>query len=240
MYRFPLSIFSVCAFMLSVPALAQAASEQPGGEMQAAEPEIIVTGLTKPYKLTGKQLVRALRAFDAKRGQLARAAQLYFRVAPKVGGDLSEIDLFLKRGDEIVTLPLDNQNRFVLPPLNGEDWTLFANRNRGGIVVTPTVLSPGTSDRSRLLGDLRLQCEVYWAMSSPETSIIVRAMFSAAGGCKSNKFGFYVSTDAAISSGTVTNGATVLPLRLWGDHKYQAPIGVKTLPNSARVTLIPS
>jgi len=232
------ALLAAVVISLSVPAIAQ----QPPApdQTQTAEAEIVVTGFAKPYKLTGKQLVRAQTAFNAKRGQLAPESQLYFQVTPQDGGDISGLDLYLKHGDEIVPLPLDRQSRFILPALSGNDWTLFANRNRKGIAVTPTILSPGTSERNRMLGDLRLQCEVYWAMSSPETSIVVRAMFGAAGGCRGTKFGYYITTRAAITSGTVSNGSASAPLRLWGDHRYQAPIGMKTMPNTARVTLIPA
>jgi hypothetical protein len=117
------------------------------------------------------------------------------------------------------------------------DLDLYLN---DGITVTPVILSPGTSERSRLLGDLRLQCEVYWAMSSPEVSIVVRSMFRVAGGCRSTRFGYYITTQAPITAVRVSDGSTSIPLRTWGDHRYQAPIGVKTLPNSARITLDPA
>lgn len=233
------ALVAVVTTFLSLPAIAQQHPAPTANQEEVVEPEIVVTGFAKPYKLTGKQLVRAQTAFNAKRGQLAPQSQLYFQIISQEGGDISDLDLYLKRGDEVLSLPIDGQSRFVLPPLNGNDWTLFANRNRKAITITPTILSPGTSERNRMLGDLRLQCETYWAMSSPETSIVVRAMFSAAGGCKGTKFGYYVSTQAVITSGIVSDGSASTPLRLWGDHRYQAPIGIKAMPNTARVTLSP-
>ncbi len=231
------ALFAAAAIHLSVPASAQVRSAD--GQDQAQESEIVVTGFAKPYKLTGKQLMRAQTTFNAKRDQLSPKSQLYFQVVPKDGGDVSDLKFYLEQGDQIVSLPLDGQLRFVLPPLSGGNWTLFANRNHKGIAVTPTIFSPGTSERNRMLGDLRLQCEVYWAMSGPETSIVVRAMFGAAGGCGGTKFGYYVTTQGAISSAVVSDGNTSVPIRLWGDHRYQAPIGTKAMPNTAHVTLSP-
>jgi hypothetical protein len=232
------ALLAVASISLSIPANAQ--QQQVPDLAPAVEADIVVTGFANPYRLTGEQLALAQAAFAANRGRLAPQSQLYFQVASQGGDTISDLDLYLKRGDDIISLPLDGQHRFILPPLSGGDWTLFANRNHDGITVTPVILSPGTSERSRLLGDLRLQCEVYWAMSSPEVSIVVRSMFRVAGGCRSTRFGYYITTQAPITAVRVSDGSTSIPLRTWGDHRYQAPIGVKTLPNSARITLDPA
>ncbi|MDE2441361.1 MAG: hypothetical protein KGP14_10075 [Betaproteobacteria bacterium] len=234
-------IVAIALLASAAPAQPQAmAQPKPDAAQADAEPEIIVTGFSKPFKLTGKQLVRAQQAFVAKRSEFAPDSQLYFRVASQDGSSIEGLDLYLKNGDEIIDLPLDSQSRFIVPALSNKDWTLYANRGRKALSVTPSILSPGTSDLNRRLGDLRLQCNVYWAMLSPETSIFARALFSSAGGCKSGKFGYYVNTERAIASGSVSNGGTSIPIRLWGDHRYAAPIGEKRMPNDARVVLQPA
>ena len=206
---------------------------------EATQPEIIVTGFTKPFKLTGHQLVRAQRAFAAARAEFAPASQLYFRVTAKDRAGIEGLDMYLKNGDTIIDLPLDAQSRFVLPPLNGNGWALFANRADKALTVKPVVLSPGTSELHRRLGDLRLQCRIIWAMSGSETPIMVRAMFAAAGGCNSGRFAYYVNTEQAISRGEVSSGSIRLPIKLWGSHSYAVPIGERKMPNNALVNLQP-
>lgn len=230
---------ALLSFALAIaPALAQpsgspAATEQVGD----AEPEIIVTGFSKPFKLTGKQLVRAQQAFDAKRSEFAPESQLYFKVSAQDGSGIDGVDLYLRNGDQILDLPLDRESRFRLPPLASKDWALYANRAKKALAVTPLILSPGTAEFHRRLGDLRLQCHVQWAMLAPEISIFVRSMFAASGGCKSGKFAYYVNTSRTIVSGTVSNGGREITIKLWGNKSYATPIGEKSFSNSSIVKL---
>lgn len=232
-------LHALLSFVLAIgPALAEPSSS-PAATEQArdAEPEIVVTGFSKPFKLTGKQLVRAQQAFDARRSEFAPGSQLYFKVSTQDGSGVDGVDLYLKSGDQILDLPLDSEARFTLPPLAGRDWALYANRAKKALEVTPLVLSPGTAEFHRRLGDLRLQCNVQWAMSAPEISIFVRSMFAASGGCKSGKFAYYVKTSRPITGGIVSNGEREISIKLWGNKSYETPIGEKSLSNASIVKL---
>lgn len=201
------------------------------------EEEIVVTGFRNSYKLTGKQLAEALSVFNKKREGLAPEARLLFQVKSLKQYDISSLTLSLRSGDKIIPLYLDNNSRFVLPHLEGRNWELVSNGKAGGLSVSPLIISPGTQDSDRLLGDLRLQCEVSWALVKPETSIFARTLFSSAGGCQGNKFAYYVSTNRTISSAEVMSGDIRRLIHLWGGNRYQAPVGDKVLPNSARVRI---
>lgn len=230
---------AIAALALSATApIVPAVAQSPAGPlMEQGETEIVVTGFSKNFRLKGKQLAAALAAFGRNRPRLAPASQLFFVVKSESGGDLSGLELSLRSPEREIPLPLDAQSRFVLPPLPDADWALVANRRKGSIAISPTVLSPGTSEGNRLLGDLRLQCEVSWAMFKSEISVFERAMFSSAGGCGSRQFAFYVTTRQSIAEGRVADRERSLPLRLWGKNSYRAPIGEKTIPNDARVVL---
>jgi hypothetical protein len=97
-------------------------------------------------------------------------------------------------------------------------------------------LSPGTSDRERLLGDLRLQCQVDWAFARSETSIFARGIYSSAGGCTSKKFAYYVLANRPLAAASLRFGASAKPLQIFRAASYRAPI-TDPLPNDARVVL---
>lgn len=227
-----LVIVSACLATLASPAIAAAG---PAIE-QMSDDEIVVIGPRDQFKLASKQLKRASKAYAKGRPAYAPESRLYFVAWPgKVGPGLANLRLTLRSKTRSVPVALDAAHRFVLPDLAGEDWELVANRRSEGLKITPLVMSPGTSDADRLLGDLRLQCNVMWAAEN--VPFVLRAAFDAAGGCRSSKIGFYFQSKRAITDATVSTGGVVKPVHVMKatPRFYRAPVSDKTIPNSARV-----
>jgi hypothetical protein len=219
--------------LLALPAAVAAAQST-----DADAGEILVVGFKNPYKLTHKELGGALAAYQKGRMTYAPDSGLYFEVKSSGGETLTGLQLSLAAGDESIPVELDGQNRFVLPALPGGDWELKANRRRGGLIVKPLVLSPGTNEADRLLGDMRLQCEVTWAIERHHVSVFARGAFNAAGGCRSSKFAIYSRSERPLAGATVTSGAIMKPIQILRDrHLFRVPLHDKTLPHTARVRL---
>jgi hypothetical protein len=151
--------------------------------------------------------------------------------------NVDALRLSIRSGNERTLVMLDSAHRFTLPAGIGPDSTLVANRSRGKIVVTPLILSPGTSEADRRLGDLRLQCHVYWAITQDQVSIFARGLFGAAGGCSGTKFGFYVTAARPIASALAMEGQRTFPVQIWAPRNYRVPIGEKALSNDAHIRL---
>lgn len=200
--------------------------------------EIVVTGIAKPFKLTAKQLRRALQVYAKRRPTYGPASQLLFEVKPKAGaGDLSGLRLRLRSGDTVIPISLDSASRFVLPVLPRGKWELVANRGAKGLRISPLVLSPGTTQSDWRLGDMRLQCEVVWeAFIKPELPLLARPVAAAVNACTSSRFGMFQRLDKRIASAAVDTGTTEKPVQLSKDrYSFRAPVYDKSLPNSARV-----
>ena len=226
----PLST-SVLAF-LAASSTSTARPEEPPAE------EVVVTGFSKPYKLTGKQLATALRVFRKHRPVYAPQGQLYFQVKRQAGrGDLSGLSLSLRSGARSVPLTLDAKSRFVLPPLQGDDWTLVANRGAGRLSIMPVVISPGTSEEDVRLGDMRLSCEITWAaIVKPSLPFLVRGLAAAVPACRTSRVAMFVTGDRRIANASAVAGTKVVPLELSADRRdWRYPGYEKTLPNNARV-----
>ena len=108
----------------------------------------------------------------------------------------------------------------------------------GAVPTEPTglrrVMSPGTNAADRLLGDLRLECEVGWAIA--RQSIAVGQFTDVAGTCKSGQLEFYANTHRRIADARVVAGSIARPVMLSPDrYSYRLPVADRTLPNSARV-----
>lgn len=224
----------VASAALMLILLTPLAAAPPAAAPPRAE-EIVVTGARKPLTLSAKTLARAARAHRKGRPVYAPQSRLSFEV--RSGPDrrsLQGLTLTFRSKDKVVPVVLDADHRFVLPELPGKGWKLVANRNVG---VVPLVMSPGTSDADRMLGDLRLQCHVLWAMEKSELPIWARATAAAFGGlCTSPLLGYLEWSDRAIKTAFVTDGGLPRPLFVSSDrHAYRPPLYDKTLPHTARV-----
>ena len=220
------------AFVLGLAAL-------PAGPAVAQEPpasdEIVVTG-TRVSTLDLPRLLKAQAAFEAGRAKYAPTSALYFQLRPAAGVAVEGMTLALVKGDQDMIVPIDAENRFTLPRLPAGRWELVHNRGAGRIAVRALVISAGTSEADRPLGDLRLQCRAGWELAKAKFSFIERGGFSAMGGCNSGKFAFYFRTPRAIQSATLTSGAATSDLPVMADRSaYRAPLGDKALPNDARI-----
>lgn len=225
-------IVTACLIILASPVIA--ATGRP--IEQVSTDEIVVIGSRDQFRLSSKQLKRALKAYAKGRPAYAPRSRLYFEASPgKAGRNLENVALTLRSKTRSVPVVLDAANRFALPDLAGEDWELLANRRSDSLVITPLVMSPGTDEADRLLGDLRLQCDVMWA--AMDVPFVLRAGFDAAGGCRSSRIGFYFNSRRAIADATVSDGGVVKPVSVMKTDRrsYRAPVSDKTMPNSARV-----
>ena len=224
-------------FALALLAIEPAAvAGQTSGEDDRNQ-DIVVTGISNQFRLTGKQLAAAAESFASHRALLAPDSRLYFRVEVDRRINAGYPVLSLVTGDQRDTLSLDDGHRFQLPADVSAASTLYANRSRGTIIVIPEVFSPGTSDTDRRLGDLRLQCHVFWAISGPMVSLVARGMFAAAGGCGGTKFAFYSLSPKPIGDVRAIFDGRELPLRRWGARNFQVPVGDRSLGNDARIRL---
>lgn len=200
--------------------------------------EIVVTGFSKPYKLTGKQLAAALKAYAKYRPVHAPQGRLFFEVKRRTGGrDLGGLRLSLRSGERVVPITLDAASRFILPALPGKNWELVANRGSGGIKISPLVLSPGSTETDRSLGDMRLQCEVTWAaFVKPELPFVLRGVAAAVNACHRSDFALMHGVDRKIAAANVVAGTSVTPIKLGATGmSFRYPGHDKALPNDARV-----
>lgn len=135
-----------------------------------------------------------------------------------------------------VPVRLDAAGRFMLPDLRGGDWALVGRCHRGGLAVGPLVMSPGTNAAERRLGDLRLECEVAWAITREALGDLSGAFVAAPESCKSSGGAIYATSSRRIRTGTVTAGAVARPVALSpGGRRYRLPVTDKRLPDTARV-----
>ena len=145
---------------------AHAAAPSPSAASEPGEQQVEVTAPLPGARdeKTLSQLLNARDAFErhhALAPDATLAFRLYARLDPK---DLERLRLFRVDGRQRHEVPLDDRQRFALPP----EWTradadrgvlLQTNLPDGAVAWKVDVRSPGVPDDRRRLGDLRLECE---------------------------------------------------------------------------------
>jgi hypothetical protein len=146
---------------------------------------VTVQGIRDPDWKPYSAMLKGVKRFEEKHG-LAPGAELKFILEPRRADvDMHAITLRLESDEAGMAIPLGERNIFSLPVEQGplyEKAELTVNRKAGSVRWIPYVRSAATSDTIRRLGDLRLSCEVHWAIDKETLPFAMRTAMSAMGG----------------------------------------------------------
>ena len=152
---------------------------------QEAAASVSVKGIRDPEWKPYSAMLKGVKRFEEKHA-LAPGAELRFILEPRRADvDMHAIALRLESDEAGMAIPLGERNIFSLPVGQGplyEKAELTVNRKAGSIRWIPYIRSAATSDTIRRLGDLRLACEVHWAIDKDTLPFAMRTAMSAMGG----------------------------------------------------------
>ena len=215
--------------MIAVYLLAALATQAaPAARPEAATSDVLVVGQREPFRLSARALRAAQATFGEQRSRFAPASSLRF-VASLTRGTAAAGPIALRLTDGTRSLPivLDPDGVFALPTLPEGKWWLEGNHGPRRIRIRPQVLSPGSERYDRRLGDIRLQCRVFWAMGKADAPLLAAplvGMIDAAGACNSRRIGFHERTPRPIRTAMLVEGSRAVPLRTTRDRmSYQMP-----------------
>ncbi|WP_146218945.1 hypothetical protein [Undibacterium pigrum] len=149
-----------------------------------------ISSTRDPELKSYRQMYKGLEAFDQKR-QLAPDAILKFKLLP-VSADISLHDLSMRiaSDDDSVHVEVEPDGSFILPKnprALQENADLLLNRKKGLFRWRPDIRSAGVPTDQRRLGDLRLECEIWWAVENDSMPYETRNLFRLLGGaCQSS------------------------------------------------------
>lgn len=226
------------ALAIGLASLPAAACAQDVNEFQ----EVEVVGLRDPFRLTANEVAAGLAVLRRERPSLAPQGTAYLEIGDATSATDSKrlrLKLVPADGGEPITVSSDAEGRFALPDVPA-GYTLFTNRRNASARPMIAVYSPGTSPRDRRVGDLRLECDVWWAMIRGRVNFAVRAMLGNP--CTSKRFAKYNDADGAIAQAVVVWSTAARPVELSRNRRrYRSPVFDRSLPADARVqiTLVP-
>lgn len=167
------------------PAVERAVEQAVEQTEAAAAASVNVKGIRDPDWKPYSAMLKGVRTFEEKHA-LAPTAELRFILEPRRADvDMHAIALRLESDEAGMAIPLGERHVFTLPVEQGalyEKAELTVNRKAGSVRWIPYVRSAATSDTTRRLGDLRLACEVHWAIDRDTLPFAMRTAMSALGG----------------------------------------------------------
>ena len=152
---------------------------------QDAAASVNVKGMRDPDWKPYSAMLKGVLRFEEKHA-LAPGTELKFILEPRRADvDMHGIALRLESDEAGLAIPLGERNIFSLPVEQGplyDKAQLTVNRKAGSVRWIPYVRSAATSDTLRRLGDLRLACEVHWAIDKETLPFAMRTAMGALGG----------------------------------------------------------
>ncbi|SDF63251.1 MULTISPECIES: hypothetical protein [unclassified Duganella] len=160
----------------------------------------------KPYR----NMVDGLDAFD-KYHNLAPGAALRFVLQPQKSNlSLADLKLRIAGDNSNIDVPIAADATFSLPrdaAAFKDDADLQLNIRKGLYRWRPDIHTPGIPPDQRRLGDLRLECEVRWAVDKFDTSFLARTYLSTLGGaCHSSRSRVFSTASKPVRSVTLIDG----------------------------------
>lgn len=222
--------------LLSLPALADDQAVQSVSVSGTKDPD------WKPYR----KMLDGLDAFDAHHA-LAPQASLNFLLRPQQPNlKLDNLTLRIVGDHTSIDVPIAADYTFSLPRDEAaarDDADLRLNTKKGLFRWRPLVLTPGLPPNTRRLGDLRLECEVRWAVDKFDLSFLKLTFLTPLGGaCHSSRARIFYVAAAPIASVTLVSGTRreSLPAERMDPHdnqRYSPPLYDADWPDDTLVLL---
>lgn len=217
---------------------ASAAEDETGDAGQAVQ----VSGTKDPELRPYKTMLKGLDAFEAHHSMAPTAPLRFKLIAQKADLNLNDVSLRIAGEETSIALKLAEDGTFVLPrdpQALAENADLLLNKKKGLFRWRPDVHSAGVPPNMRRLGDLRLECEVRWAVEAEDLPLMTRTLFRAAGGpCSSKNINVVFAAAKKGTSASLVAGERRIPLELAPDGlRYIAPLHDKSWNDDALVVL---
>lgn len=208
---------------LSNLAYAQSEPEQQNKAIVEDDPVVAqaveVNGTKDPDWKRYRVMLKGLDAFEKHHALAPNAAQKFILRPRKAEGVLKGTTLRIASDDYSLPIALAEDGTFSLPrdaKAVEQDAELLINRKKALFRWWPYVRSPNLAKNQRRVGDLRLECEMFWAVYYDDVPFVARNLVRAFGGpCKSKKVAIGFPADfQGIKSATLVDGERRLELSL--------------------------
>lgn len=202
--------------LLATVGVARAQETLPAPQTTDTVQVVEVSGMKNPELKPYLQMLKGIDAFE-KFHSLAPAATLKFQLisdTKEIGFD--KVTLRVSGDATEVALTVGNDGAFVLPRIASavaDNAVIISNMPKGLLRWRGDIHSPDVPADARRLGDLRLECEVGWAVNREDMSFVARNSLSLLGGlCHAKMVGLRFQAPRPLVSVMLVSGQRKLAL----------------------------
>ena len=217
---------SLCTCLL--PAMAQELAAAPGDTArQEMQPVVDVQGTRHPDLRPYRTMLKGLDAY-ADHQRLAPGAPLRFMLFPATPqARLDGVTLHLSADNLSIPVPLAADGGFTLTrdkTAYDANADLVSNKKRDTLRWRADIHTPGLPQNVRRLGDLRLECEIRWAVEQDDLPFVRRKLFRLAGGpCHSSLIHVPFPVFRKLLAVQARSGERTLDIRVTDDRQRYVP-----------------
>ena len=217
---------SLCTCLL--PAMAQELAAAPGDTArQEMQPVVDVQGTRDPDLRPYRTMLKGLDAY-ADHQRLAPGAPLRFVLFPATPqARLDGVTLHLSADNLSIPVPLAADGGFTLTrdkTAYDANADLVSNKKRDTLRWRADIHTPGLPQNVRRLGDLRLECEIRWAVEQDDLPFVRRKLFRLAGGpCHSSLIHVPFPVFRKLLAVQARSGERTLDIRVTDDRQRYVP-----------------
>ncbi len=189
-----------------------------------------ISNIKGPELRSYSQMLKGMMAYKEK-NQLAPNSELFFILVPKSKNVSTEgLTMRLASDEASINVPIDVSGKFQLPLLElktEDEYDLILNKPKGQFVIKPYVKSANLAEDTKRLGDIRLECQVRWAIEKQDVSLIFSSyvkILASGNPCTSSNVsvGYYVPKD--VYAITLDTPKSKIALKVKPYTTYNLPI----------------
>lgn len=241
MRNFSVWMVAVCVGSVIVSARA---SEPVINSDEVATSSVQISATRDPELKSYRQLLKGLNAYESHLAQ-APSSTFRFQLMPqKTDVSLHDVGLRIVTDDSSIVIPVASDGGFTLlrdKKADDDNADILTNQKKGSFRWRPEVRSSELAANTRRLGDLRLECEIRWAVEYDELPFLRRNMFRAAGGpCHSSMINVIYVAPFKSSTATLVSGERKTALTVFADgQRYSPPLHEKSWNDDAVIVFEP-
>lgn len=223
MKKIKIAFFLFCA---SISVVAQAQDNDSSSKTDRIE----ITSLKGPGLKSYSQMLKGLKVYQEMK-HLAPDSELYFILIPKTGKTRAEgVTMRLASDESSMPISIDATGKFQLPlmELKSEDeYDLILNRPKGQFEIAAYVKSANLPDNTKRMGDLRLECQVRWAIEKQDVSVVFSSyvkLLASGNPCTSKTVNVYFYAPTGIASVSLDTPKLSRSFEVNSNRQYTLPL----------------
>lgn len=244
-----LSWMLACCVSMSAPQLGYAQAAQEGaasGAQMNAESRVEISSYKGPELRSYAQMLKGLLAYQDKR-QHAPDSELYFILIPKKKEmRLEGLTMRLVSDETSTSIAVDTGGKFQLPLIelkNDNEYDLILNRPKGQFYIKPYVKSANLTPDIKRMGDLRLECQVRWAIEKQDVSVVFSTyvkLLSGGNPCEARTVAVYFFAPIGVEAVTFDTPKKKYVIPVNSEGKYTLPLEDKSISDDVLVSFVRS